>query len=170
MVCGDRLVSVESWSFVQALEKGGKLILTSGETHLAQYIQGMAINTSLKLFVCFYFLMWLLALYFCWKALYRQEDNFSPKQPRVPVELGRAFKVKKKKKKSLKNLLVDVCVTYHPPTHYLLLGRPKSLLYFFCNLKDPFFIFTNTFIDLDILSMSAISHYWLLVSRGQGCC
>ena len=38
---------------------------------------------------------------------------------------------------------------------------------FFCKIKDTFFIFTNNF-DLDILSMSAISHYWLLVGRGLG--
>ena len=29
---------------------------------------------------------------------------------------------------------------------------------FFCKIKDAFFIFTNNFIDLDILSMSIISH------------
>ena len=31
-----------------------------------------------------------------------------------------------------------------------------------------FFIFTNNFIDLDILSVLAISHYWLLVGRDPG--
>ena len=30
------------------------------------------------------------------------------------------------------------------------------------------FIFTYNFIDLAILSLSALSHYWLLVGRGQG--
>ena len=30
---------------------------------------------------------------------------------------------------------------------------------FFCKIKDTFFIFTSNFIDLDILSMSAVSHY-----------
>ena len=39
----------------------------------------------------------------------------------------------------------------------LLLGWPKSPFSFFCKIKDIFFIFTNNFIDLDILSMSAIS-------------
>ena len=36
------------------------------------------------------------------------------------------------------------------------------------SIKDTFFTFTNTFIDLDILSMSAISCYWLLVGRDWG--
>ena len=36
------------------------------------------------------------------------------------------------------------------------LGWPKSLFSFFCKIKDTFFIFTSNFIDLDILSMSAI--------------
>ena len=38
------------------------------------------------------------------------------------------------------------------------------------SIKDTFLIFTNNFIDLDILSMSAISHYGLLVNIGQGFC
>ena len=46
----------------------------------------------------------------------------------------------------------------------------KSLFSFSHKIKDTFFIFTNNFIDLDILSMSAISCYWPLVGRGQGCC
>ena len=37
---------------------------------------------------------------------------------------------------------------------------------FFHKIKDTFFIFTNTFIDLDILSMPATCCYWLLVGRG----
>ena len=41
---------------------------------------------------------------------------------------------------------------------------------FFHKIEDTFFIFTNNFIDLDILSRSTISCYWLLVCRGQGCC
>ena len=49
------------------------------------------------------------------------------------------------------------------------LGWPKSPFSFFCKVKDTFFIVTNNFIDLDILSMLAISPYWLLVGRGQGC-
>ena len=49
-------------------------------------------------------------------------------------------------------------------------GWPKSPFSFFCEIKDIFFIFTDNFIDLDILSISAISHYWLLVGRGQRCC
>ena len=40
----------------------------------------------------------------------------------------------------------------------ILLGWPKSLLSFFHKVKDIFFIFTNNFVDLDILSMSATSH------------
>ena len=43
----------------------------------------------------------------------------------------------------------------------------KSL---FGKIRDTFFIFTNNFIYLDILTMSTVSHYWLLVGRGQGCC
>ena len=31
-------------------------------------------------------------------------------------------------------------------------------------------IFTSNFIDLGILSVSAVSCYWPLVGRGQGCC
>ena len=50
------------------------------------------------------------------------------------------------------------------------MGWLKSLFRFFCQIKDTFFPFTNNFIDLDILSMSAISSYCLLVGRGQGCC
>ena len=37
------------------------------------------------------------------------------------------------------------------------LGWPKGPFRFFHKIKDTFFIFTNNFIDLDILSMSAIS-------------
>ena len=51
-----------------------------------------------------------------------------------------------------------------------ILGRPKSLFRFFHKIKDTFFIFTNNFIDLDILSMSTVSCYWLLVGQGQGFC
>ena len=40
----------------------------------------------------------------------------------------------------------------------IILGCPKSLYGFFYKIKDTFFIFTNNFIDLNILSMSAISH------------
>ena len=47
---------------------------------------------------------------------------------------------------------------------------PKSPFSFFCKIKDTFFIFTNHFNYLDILSMLAISCYWLLVGRGQGYC
>ena len=50
------------------------------------------------------------------------------------------------------------------------LGWPKNPFSFFHKIKDIFFIFTNTFIDLDILTMLAISCYQLLVGRGQGCC
>ena len=51
-----------------------------------------------------------------------------------------------------------------------ILGWPKSLLHFFHKIKDSLLIFTNNFIDLDILSMPAISRYSFLVSRGQWCC
>ena len=47
-------------------------------------------------------------------------------------------------------------------------GCPKCPLSFFCKINNTFFIFTNNFIDLGILSMSPVSHYWLLVGRGQG--
>ena len=46
----------------------------------------------------------------------------------------------------------------------LLTGWPKSPFSVFCKIKDAFFTFTNIFIDLDILSMSAIScmvEHWL---------
>ena len=47
-----------------------------------------------------------------------------------------------------------------------ILGWPNSLFSFFHKVKDTFFIFTINFIDLDILSMSAMSHYWLPLHRG----
>ena len=50
------------------------------------------------------------------------------------------------------------------------LGWPKSPFSFFHKMKDTFFIFTNNCIDLDILNISALSRYWLLVGGGQGCC
>ena len=51
---------------------------------------------------------------------------------------------------------------------YEVLGWPKSPLCFFHKIKDTFFIFTSNFIDLDILNMSAVSCYWLLLGRGWG--
>ena len=49
-----------------------------------------------------------------------------------------------------------------------MLGWPKSpFRFFFHKIKNTFFIFANKFIDLDILGMSAIPCYWLLVGRGQ---
>ena len=39
-----------------------------------------------------------------------------------------------------------------------LLGWPKCPYGFFHEIKDTLLIFTNNFIDLDILSMSAVSH------------
>ena len=39
----------------------------------------------------------------------------------------------------------------------IILGWPKSPFSFFCKIKDMVFIFTNNFIDLDILRMSAVS-------------
>ena len=45
----------------------------------------------------------------------------------------------------------------------LILGWPKSPVSLFHKIKGAFFIFTNNFIDLDILNMSTITHYWLLV-------
>ena len=42
--------------------------------------------------------------------------------------------------------------------HRLYIGlAKKSLFSFFCKIKDTFFIFTHNFIDLDILSMSALA-------------
>ena len=46
----------------------------------------------------------------------------------------------------------------------------KSPFSFFHKIKYTFFIFTKNFIDLDILSVSAISRYWILVGGGQGGC
>ena len=40
----------------------------------------------------------------------------------------------------------------------LILGCTKRLFSFFCKIKDSFFIFTNSFIELDILNMPATSH------------
>ena len=45
----------------------------------------------------------------------------------------------------------------HDISHSKILGWPKSLFTFFHKIKDTYFIFTNNFIDLDILSMSAVS-------------
>ena len=42
------------------------------------------------------------------------------------------------------------------------------MLGFFHKIKDALFIFINNFTDLDILSMLAISRYWLLVGRDRG--
>ena len=53
---------------------------------------------------------------------------------------------------------------------FVVLGWPKGLYDFFHKIKDTFSIFTNNFFDLDILNMLAISHYWLLLGRDQGCC
>ena len=50
----------------------------------------------------------------------------------------------------------------------VILGWPKSPFSFFHKIKDTYFIFTNNFIHLGILSMSALPCYWLLVGRGQG--
>ena len=47
-----------------------------------------------------------------------------------------------------------------------IMGWPKSPLNLFCKIKGIFFIFTNNFIDLDILSILAISHCWLLEAKG----
>ena len=46
------------------------------------------------------------------------------------------------------------------------LGWPKVSLGFFCKIKDTFFIVTNNFIDLDILSMS-LSLVWYNVDCSQ---
>ena len=58
------------------------------------------------------------------------------------------------------------------PTFYTmmmgLLGWPKTLPSFFCKIKGTFFIFTNNFIDWDILSMLALSHHQLLVGERPG--
>ena len=51
--------------------------------------------------------------------------------------------------------LTGLCVG----TPAFLFGRPKVHYVFSHKMKDMFFIFTNNFIDLGILSMSAISCY-----------
>ena len=38
------------------------------------------------------------------------------------------------------------------------IDRPKSPFSFFCKIKDTFFIFTNKFIEMDIVIISAISY------------
>ena len=45
------------------------------------------------------------------------------------------------------------------------IGLAKSPFSFFCKIRDTFFIY---FTDLDILSVSALSCYWLLVGGGWG--
>lgn len=42
------------------------------------------------------------------------------------------------------------------------------MFFFFHRIKDIFFIVTNSFIALDILSMPVKSHYQLLAGTGQG--
>ena len=51
-------------------------------------------------------------------------------------------------------------VIYYIHTYivYIILDWPKSPFSFFCKINDIFFIFTNNFIDLDILSILAIFH------------
>ena len=48
-------------------------------------------------------------------------------------------------------------------------GRPKSPLSLLHKIKDPRFPFTNSFIDLDTLSVPAVSHMvgWWSFSRSQ---
>ena len=53
------------------------------------------------------------------------------------------------------------CVIFH--IRYWV-GQKVHLIF---SIKDTFSIFTNNFIDLDILRVSAITCYWLLVGRGQ---
>ena len=48
--------------------------------------------------------------------------------------------------------------------------RPESVWFFFHEIRDMIFIFTYNFIDLAILSLLALSHYWLVVGRGQRGC
>ena len=56
-------------------------------------------------------------------------------------------------------------ISWPPSSSSQVLGWPESLFIFLCKIRD-FFHFTNNFIELDILSMSAKSCYWLLVGRG----
>ena len=51
------------------------------------------------------------------------------------------------------NFSDHILVTSLPPET---MGWPKGLYSFFCKIKDTFFICTNNFLELDILSMSAI--------------
>ena len=48
-----------------------------------------------------------------------------------------------------------------------LLGWPKCPFSFFYKIKDTFFIFTNNFVDLDILSMSPLSPTWHNIDCSQ---
>ena len=52
---------------------------------------------------------------------------------------------------------VTVKINMWPPSNYVL-HWPKSPFSFSHKIKNMFFIFTNKFIDLDILSMSATTH------------
>ena len=49
-----------------------------------------------------------------------------------------------------------------------MLGWPKSSSCVSLKIKETFFMFTNNFIDLDMLSMLALSLYRLPVGRGRG--
>ena len=59
-------------------------------------------------------------------------------------------------------LLEDLCVKG--------IGLAKKICSAFSIKSKAFYIFTNNFIDLTILSMLCISYNWILVGRVQGSC
>ena len=63
------------------------------------------------------------------------------------------------------NFIFWVYIKWVNQIDIFLLGWSKSPFSFFNEIKDTFFIFTSNFIDLNILSRSAI-YFPLLVSSG----
>ena len=60
-----------------------------------------------------------------------------------------------------------VAACFPRESHTLTVSK-KVHVGFFREIKNTLFTFTDHFINLDILSMLPICHYWLLVGRGQG--
>ena len=82
----------------------------------------------------------------------RAKANISKTVNKEPKVLGEASGEIKLKAKGLRFYKENKILQLN------LLGWPKSpFRFFFYKIKDTFFVFTNNFIDLDSLSMSAIS-------------
>ena len=97
-----------------------------------------------------------------------QDKFWNPCAPFVQI-FGNLLKICHKNKIKLRTLgfvrKTSRAIVISPGSHMelnrlcamLLLGWAKSLYDFFHKIKDTFFIFTNNVIDLDLLSMLAIS-------------